>query len=389
MPPAAHALLGASSAERWLACPPSARLCEKFPDTAGQAAQEGTLAHALAELKVRSYFTVMAKSAYTRAYNKIKKDALFTAEMDRVTDEYLDYIKDCAMQFSAPPTVACEVKVNFSGYVPDGFGTADLIMLGGDTMRVIDFKYGMKTPVNVVENPQLKLYALGALAQYAMLYKVDKVILTIAQLRLGKPAEWETTPEALYKWASEYVQPRAQQAYNGEGEFKDGEHCRFCRAKAKCRTYAAANMAVTEQHTPDEDPALLTDEEVGRLLTCAEPFLKWFGAVQTYALEAALDGKTIPGWKAVEGRSVRQFDDADAAFADLRAAGIEDALLYERKPLTLAGVERLLGKKQFAELCGGHVIKPAGKPTLVPESDSRKPYSRAAADFAAIENTSI
>lgn len=389
MPPAAHALLGASSAERWLACPPSARLCEKFPDTAGQAAQEGTLAHALAELKVRSYFTVMAKSAYTRAYNKLKKDTLFTTEMDRYTDEYLDYIKDCAMQFSAPPTVACEVKVNFSGYVPDGFGTADLIMLGGDTMRVIDFKYGMKTPVNVVENPQLKLYALGALAQYALLYKVDKVILTIAQLRLNKPAEWETTPEALYKWASEYVQPRAQQAYNGEGEFQDGEHCRFCRAKAKCRTYAAANMAVTEQHTPDEDPALLTDEEVGRLLTRAEPFLKWFGAVQTYALEAALDGKTIPGWKAVEGRSVRQFDDADAAFAELRDAGIEDALLYERKPLTLAGVERLLGKKQFAELCGGHVIKPAGKPTLVPESDSRKPYSRAAADFAAIENTSI
>ncbi|MFQ8996305.1 MAG: DUF2800 domain-containing protein [Agathobaculum sp.] len=385
MPPAAHALLGASSAERWLACPPSARLCEKFPDTAGQAAQEGTLAHALAELKVRSYFTVMAKSAYTRAYNKIRKDELFTAEMDRITDEYLDYIKDCAMQFSAPPTVACEVKVNFSGYVPDGFGTADLIMLGGDTMRVIDFKYGMKTPVNVVENPQLKLYALGALAQYAMLYKVEWVILSIAQLRLGEPTEWETTPDELYKWAAEYVQPRAQQAYNGEGEFKDGAHCRFCRAKAKCRTYAAANMAVTEQHTPDEDPALLTDEEVGKLLTRAEPFLKWFGAVQTYALEAALDGKTIPGWKAVEGRSVRQFDDADAAFADLRAAGIEDALLYERKPLTLAGVERLLGKKQFAELCGGHVVKPAGKPTLVPESDSRKPYSRAAADFAAIE----
>ncbi len=387
MPPATHALLGASSAERWLACPPSARLCEKFPDTAGQAAQEGTLAHALAELKVRSYFTVMAKSAYTRAYNKIKKDKLFTAEMDRYTDEYLDYIKVCAMNYPAQPTVACEVKVNFSGYVPDGFGTADLVMIGGNTLRVIDFKYGMKTRVDVVENPQLKLYAIGALAQYAMLYKIDTVILTIAQLRLGKPVEWETTPDELYKWASEYVQPRAQLAYEGKGEFKDGEYCRFCAAQRKCRAYAAANMAVTEQHTPDEDPALLSDEEIGKLLTRAEPFLKWFGAVQTYALDAALDGKTIPGWKAVEGRSVRQFDDIDAAFADLRAAGIEDALLYERKPLTLSGVERLLGKKQFAELCGDHVVKPAGKPTLVPESDSRKPYSRAAADFAAIEKT--
>lgn len=289
------------------------------------------------------------------------------------------------MQFPAPPTVACEVKVNFSGYVPDGFGTADLVMIGGNTLRVIDFKYGKGVPVEVKDNAQMKLYALGALAQYALLYKVERVILSIAQLRLGEPTEWETTPDELYKWASEYVQPRARQAYNGEGEFHAGDHCRFCRAKAKCRAYAEANMAVTEQHTPDEDPALLSDEEIGKLLTRAEPFLKWFGAVQTYALEAALDGKTIPGWKAVEGRSVRQFDDADAAFADLRAAGIEDALLYERKPLTLAGVERLLGKKQFAELCGGHVVKPAGKPTLVPESDSRKPYSRAAADFAAIE----
>ena len=147
MPPAAHALLGASSAERWLACPPSVRLSEKFPDTAGVFAREGTLAHSLAELKVRSYFTVMAKSAYTRAYNKIRKDELFSTEMDNVTDAYLDYIKDCSMQFPAPPTVACEVKVNFSGYVPDGFGTADLVMIGGNTLRVIDFKYGKGVPV--------------------------------------------------------------------------------------------------------------------------------------------------------------------------------------------------------------------------------------------------
>ena len=202
MPPAAHALLGASSAERWLACPPSVRLSEKFPDTAGVFAQEGTLAHSLAELKVRSYFTVMAKSAYTRAYNKIRKDELFSTEMDNVTDAYLDYIKDCAMQFPAPPTVACEVKVNFSGYVPDGFGTADLVMIGGNTLRVIDFKYGKGVPVEVTDNAQMKLYALGALAQYALLYKVERVILSIAQLRLGEPAEWETTPDELYKWAS-------------------------------------------------------------------------------------------------------------------------------------------------------------------------------------------
>ena len=372
-----HAVLSASSSSRWLACPPSAQLCAALPDTVTDYAREGTCAHELAEYKVQRLLG-------NPASNPTENLDFYDTEMEDCTDSYAQYIAE-QLSTLQEPMVLVEQRLDFSRYVPDGFGTADLVMIGGNTLRVIDFKYGKGVPVEVTDNAQMKLYALGALAQYALLYKVERVILSIAQLRLGEPTEWETTPDELYKWASEYVRPRAQQAYNGEGEFHAGDHCRFCRAKAKCRAYAEANMAVTEQHTPDEDPALLTDEEIGRLLTRAEPFLKWFGAVQTYALDAALDGKTIPGWKAVEGRSVRQFDDIDAAFADLRAAGIEDALLYERKPLTLSGVERLLGKKQFAELCGGHVVKPAGKPTLVPESDSRKPYSRAAADFAAIE----
>lgn len=385
MPPVGHALLGASSAHIWLQCPPSARNGEKFEDRAGVSAQEGTLAHTLAELKVRSYFTTMAKSAYTRAYNKIKKDDLYDTEMDRVTDDYLDFAKDCAMSFSAPPTVVCEQRVNFNGYVPDGFGTADLIMIGGNTLRVIDFKYGKGVPVAAENNPQMMLYAIGALAQYSLLYRIERVVLSIAQLRLGEPTSWETTPDELYKWAAEYVKPRAELAYKGEGEYKEGEHCRFCKAKARCRAYAEANMKVAERHQADEDPALLSDSEIGELLTRAEPFFRWFGAVQTYALDAVLNGGAIPGWKAVEGRSVRQFDDLDAAFAELRAAGVDEALLYERKPLTPTAVEKLLGKAQFAELCGAHIIKPHGKPALAPESDKRPAYSRAAADFEAIE----
>ena len=178
MPPITHAKLGASSAARWLACPPSADLCERFPDKGSSFAAEGTLAHELAELKVRKHFTPMFKTAYTRAYNKIKKDELYTPEMDHVTDDYLEYIKDCAMQYDAAPSVICEVQVDFSAYVPGGYGTADCIMLGGGTMRVIDFKYGKGVPVSTEENPQMMLYAIGALAQYSLLYRIDKVILT-------------------------------------------------------------------------------------------------------------------------------------------------------------------------------------------------------------------
>lgn len=386
MPPTKHALLGASSANRWLACPPSARLTENIPDKGSNYAAEGTLAHELAELKVRKHFTPMAKSAFTRAHNKLKKDERYTTEMEHVTDAYLDYLKDCAMQYDAPPAVICEVQVDFSGYVPEGYGTADCIMLGGNTMRVIDFKYGQSpnNKVQVEHNPQLMLYAVGALAQYAMLYKIDRVVLTIAQLRLGEPEEWETTPDELYEWAAEYVQPRAKLAWEGKGEFETGHHCQFCKAKATCRAYAESNMQI-ECYSSSSDPRLLSDAEIGDVLTRAEPFAKWLEAVKVYALEAVLEGKAIPGWKAVEGRSVRQFDDVDQTFADLQTAGIDEAILYERKPLTLAAVEKLLGKKQFAELCGPHIIRPMGKPALVPESDKRPPYSRAAADFENIQ----
>lgn len=288
------------------------------------------------------------------------------------------------MQYDASPSVLSETQVDFSGYVPEGYGTADCIMLGGNTMRVIDFKYGKGVPVSAVDNSQMKLYAIGALVQYALLYKIERVVLTIAQLRLGEPEEWETTPDELYKWAAEYVQPRAKLAWEGKGEFDPGSHCRFCKAKAKCRAYAEANMSI-ESYSPASDPRLLSDAEIGDVLTRAEPFVKWLEAVRVYALDAVLEGRPIPGWKAVEGRSVRQFDDLDQTFADLQAAGIDEAILYERKPLTLAAVEKLLGKKQFAELCGTHIIRPMGKPALAPESDKRPPYSRAAADFENIQ----
>ena len=295
------------------------------------------------------------------------------------------------MQFDSKPFVACEVNVNFSGYVPEGFGTADCVMIGGTTMRVVDFKYGKGVPVTAEENPQMKLYAIGALVQYAMLYHIDRVILTIAQLRLGEPDEWETTPDALIQWAAEYVKPRAELAYKGGGEPQPGEHCRFCKAKAQCRARAEDNLAAAQAFSSRADTSspvdarLLTYPEIGRALERAKPFIKWFKDIEEYALQSALEGKEIPGWKVVEGRSRRQFDNTDTVFEELQAAGIDGALLYERKPLALTGIEELLGKKAFENLCGSHVVKSAGKPALVPEGDRRKPFNSAVADFEGLQ----
>lgn len=387
MPPKGHALLSASSAHRWLNCTPSARLEEQYPDKGSSFAAEGSLAHELAELKLRQYFTTeLTKRTCTLRHNKIKKDELYQAEMETHTDRYLEYVKEIAMAQSAMPFVAIESKVDFSAYVPEGFGTADCIVISGDQMHVMDFKYGKGVPVSAEENPQMMLYALGALNRYALLYNINTVTLSIVQPRIDNMSEWSTAPDALYGWAAEYVQPRAKLAYDGKGAFAAGEHCRFCKARAQCSERAVHDFYEIEQkYSPDIAPALLSDSALGDLLHRAEPFKRWLEDVQNYALSAVLDGKSVPGWKAVEGVSRRKFDDVDAAFADLTAAGVQEIMLYERKPLTLAAVEKLLGKQQFNELCGAHVIKPAGKPTLVPESDKRPAYSRAATDFENIE----
>lgn len=387
MPPEKHALLGASSSQRWLACTPSARLEEGFPDTGSEYAAEGSLAHALAELKLRRYFTTdLTKRKHTMRHNKIKSNNLYQPEMEGYTDTYTEYVKNIDMAYASTPFVAIETRVDYSVYAPEGFGTADCIVIGGDTMHVIDFKYGKGVPVYAENNSQMMLYALGALNLYGFLYSIKNVVLTIVQPRIDNISEWIVYTDDLYAWAADVVQPRAKLAYAGEGDFVAGDHCRFCKARAQCLERAAHDFCEIEQkYNTDIKPALLTDSDLGDLLQRAEPFYRWLEDVQNYALTAVLDGKSIPGWKAVEGVSRRKFDDVDATFADLTAAGVAGALLYERKPITLVAVEKLLGKQQFNELCGSHVIKPAGKPTLVPESDTRPAYSPAAADFKNIE----
>lgn len=367
----AHAILSASGASRWMACTPSARLEEQFPDSTSEYAREGTLAHELCELKIRKN---LIEPMHTRTYNsklkKLKEHELWQDEMDKHTDTYLEYIQGLVHSYSCTPAVMVEKKVDFSSYVPDGFGTADCIIIADGTLHVVDFKYGKGVAVSAENNPQMKLYGLGAYLEYSFLYAIDKVKMTIVQPRLDDISECEISTTELMEWAEEVVKPLAEKAYKGEGTYIAGNHCKFCRAKATCRERARMNLETSKFDF--KEPALLSDEEVGEALKMAQDLAKWAEDLKDYALAESLKGKLIPGWKAVEGRGSRVFTDNEEALKVLIGSGIDETMLYERKQLTLAQIEKVLGPKQFKELVGSYVEKAAGKPTLVVETDKRE-----------------
>ena len=371
----AHAVLSASGADKWLNCPPSARLEESYPDTSSPYAKEGTLAHEIAEFKTRNYFIeTLPKRTFTSKLNKFKKDELYQNEMDEYTESYLEYIKEVAMKYPSKPYIALEKKIDFSKYVPDGYGTCDCILIHGNDMHIIDFKYGKGVPVSAENNSQLMLYALGALEAYSMLYQIETVHLSIFQPRIDNISCFEISAANLLSWAVGEVEPKAKLAYDGIGDFKAGEHCRFCKAQAQCRAKAESIISV---FPIKEEPALLTDDEIGLILAKAKELVSWSNAVEDYALNAILSGKEIQGWKAVEGRSVRVFSDADKAFEKIVESGTPQEMLYERKPLSLSQIEKLLGKKEFESIVSSFVIKPQGKPTLAPSDDKRPVFNKA------------
>ncbi len=372
-----HAILSTSSAHRWLICTPSARLEETFPDSTSQYAEEGRLAHEIAELKLRKHFIEpMGPRAFGARLKKFKEHELFQEEMLKHTNTYMEYIQSIVHDFNSPPYVAIEKKLNFNKYVPEGFGTGDCIIIGGSILWVIDFKYGKGVPVTAEQNPQMMLYALGAYEAYCFLFPIETVKMTIVQPRLDSISEWETPIADLLAWG-ESIKPIAQKAWAGEGEYVSGDHCQFCRARSLCRARSEFNMALEEY--AGMKPPLLTNEEVGQILAKAQDLVKWVKDLEEYALAECLAGNEIPGWKAVEGRSVRQFVDQDKAFTVLIQNGIDEAVLYERRPITLAAVEKLLGKQKFNELLADFVERPPGKPTLVPENDKREPIKRPSA----------
>ena len=296
------------------------------------------------------------------------------------TDTYLDYIAGILHGFFSPPYVAAEKRIDYSYYAPEGFGTGDCIIIGGNILHIIDFKYGKGVSVSAKDNPQMMLYALGAYTEYSFLYPIDTVKMTIIQPRLDSISEDSKTIEELLIWG-ESIKPIAKMAFNGEGEYSPGEHCRFCRAKALCRARADHYLSLEEFHKMK--PPLISKEEVGQILMRAQELSAWVKNLEEYALSECIQGNAIEGWKVVEGRAVRQFISQDEAFNVLVANGFEETMLYERKPLTLTETEKLVGKARFKELLASYIHTPPGKPTLVLEADKRESYKRitAAEDF--------
>lgn len=369
--PTQHALLSASSAHRWLHCTGSPLLEKEFPDTTSVYAQEGTLAHELCELKLKKYTTVMPKGAYTRAHNKIMKSELWQNEMEGTSETYLEYVKSIMLACEIAPAVLIEKRVDFSRYVPEGFGTADCLILAGETLHVIDYKHGKGVVVDADHNPQMMLYALGAMDELSLLYRFKSVHMVIVQPRVNNISEFTMPADELVEWGESVVKPRAEAAISGNGAFEAGDWCRFCRAKQQCKTRYESNDSLYPDLSAQHDPRLITLEELGEYLKRGKNMAAWLEDMREYALSESLAGADVPGWKAVEGRGSRVFTDTDEAVDTLVKNGIDESVLYERRVLTLAQMEKAVGKKAFGELVGDLVVKNPGKPTLVENSDKR------------------
>ena len=406
--PTQHAELSASSSSRWLNCTAAPRFEDNFPDETSEYAEEGTLAHQFSEIAAQYNFNLITKRKKNSQIKKLQKDPLYKDEMLTTSEFYAQYLFDKSLTFAQKPYVALEVRVDFSDYVPEGFGTCDCIMIGGDTLHITDYKHGKGVPVSAEGNSQMRLYALGALKKYSPIFgdSIKKVSMAIVQPRITEDVSEETlTVEQLIEWGN-WVRPIAEKAYYGMGEFHSGSWCRFCKGKAVCKARAENYTALEDFKDFDiegklseadvlaredaiclgaEVPGVLSDAEIGDLLIRGAELVQWYGDLKSYALGAILDGKEIPGWKAVEGKNERAFTDENAAIQKLKDSGYEEEKLYKPKEaLSLSNLEKLVGKKKFAELVGEFITKPHGKPTLASENDKRAAYNPASVDFAEV-----
>lgn len=357
-----HAILSASSSHRWLHCLPSARLELEFEDTSGTAAEEGTAAHALSEHKLKKALHIRSK----RPISNYDSD-----DMEEYTDAYVDFVMEqveLAKQSCNDPIVLIEKRLDFSCYVPDGFGTGDCLIISDDRLHIIDFKYGMGVLVDAVDNPQMKLYALGALEIYDSLYDINEVSMTIFQPRRENVSTWTVPVEELKCWAEEELKPKAVKAYNGEGEYIPGEWCTFCKAAVRCRARAEEKLKLAQ--TEFKMPPLLTDNEIEEILFILPDLTKWANEITAYATDAAVNhGKEWDGFKVVEGRSVRKYKDENAIAEKAVSSGFKD--IYRKSLIPMTEMQKLMGKAKFEEILGNLIYKPPGKPTLVPNSDKR------------------
>lgn len=364
-----HAILSASGAHRWLACPPSARYERQFPDDTSPYAEEGTRAHVFAEQRLRN---LIAETDPPPATQDMTNDMWDAVEI---------YVNTVLSGVTRRRDSYIEQRVDITPWVPGGFGTSDFVTFAGDELRIYDLKYGQGVPVSAEGNPQARLYALGALHTLGWLYDVKTVRTTIVQPRLDSESSEVLTVDELLAWG-DTVQPIAQQAWDGKGDFQPGEHCRFCKAKAVCRARAEANLALAQHDF--RAPADLSTEEVADILRQGQDLEHWLSSVREHALQQALAGMSFPGWKLVEGRSTRRYTDEGAVVEALTGRADFDALT-PRKPLGITAMEKELGKGVFRDLLAPHVMKPPGKPTLAPETDKRPAVNTAEIDFREVQ----
>lgn len=380
-----HARLSPSASHRWINCPGSVHLAEQCPPQGGSTyTAEGTEAHALAELKLRKFNEEGTSDSFDKQLDKARNEfEYYCGEMDEATDFYFDIVTEKLIEGGPDAELMIEQRFSLDKWVPDSFGSADAVIIAGNTIEVCDLKYGKGVKVDAVGNPQLRLYGLGAAELFGDLYDFDTVRVTIIQPRLDHVSTEEISLEDLKDWAENWVAPAAKLAMSNTDEVHCGDWCQFCPAKAICRERAEANLELARYDF--KKPALLTDEEIGEVLRQADELQKWAADISSYALEQALAGKQYDGWKLVEGRSIRKYADEIKVADALKAAGFDEALLYERKLNGITNMEKLVGKKKLTELLGNLLVKPAGKPVLVPESDKREAINTTEAaktDFA-------
>ena len=371
----AHALLSASSSDRWLNCTPSARLEDAVPNRSSSFAEEGTLAHELGELLINQHFvtpkTVESKLIQVKI-EQIKKNPLYSDEMLTYITSYADYIIE---RYNQDPrnTLIIEERTSFEDVVPGGFGTNDAIIITNNRITVIDLKYGKGVEVSAHDNSQLKLYAYGALMANDITYDLgDEAIveLVIFQPRLDNISTFELTAKELTDWARGYVKERADLATKGEGDQVVGKWCKFCRVAATCK--AMAEFSDQQANSDFKDPKLLTDEEVIHYLGKVDIISNWIKSLEAHVLTTAIEGKKWPGYKLVEGRSNRKFTDEETIIALLKTNNFTDEEILNIKLKGITDIEKLLGKKTFNEMLTKYITKPAGSPTLVPVSDKRE-----------------
>ena len=376
--PTKHARLSASSAFRWINCPGSVALSDQCPTPASSSYEdEGTLAHAIGELKLRYVNDEISKRQLNAKMKPLLQSEYYCGEMEEATGYYADAVIEALEAAGEDAELMIEQQFSLDRWVPEGFGTSDAVVIGGGVIQVIDLKYGKGIKVDARNNPQLRLYGLGAANLFDSLYDFDTVRMTIIQPRLDHISTEELPLSELLAWAEDDVKPRAQMAMDGTDYTAVGDWCRFCPAKAVCRKRAEYNLSIAKDDF--RNPPLLSDEEIGEVLRRADELQHWVKDVGDYALEQALAGKQYDGWKLVEGRSVRKYADDLKVAEALKAAGYDEAMLYERKLYGISAMEKIVGKKRLTETLGDLIMKPAGKPVLVPESDKREAINTAEA----------